>query len=45
MTCFTAECLVKQDYEPILAYYGPYSMCPELSITSLKLLQRKLGAR
>ncbi|MEZ5582537.1 MAG: glycosyltransferase family 4 protein [Candidatus Competibacteraceae bacterium] len=45
MTRFVAECLKTQDYQPVLAYYEPYSMTPDLSVPSFKLLRTRIGTR
>ena len=45
MTRFIAECLIEKGYEPVLAYYEPYSITPELSVPSIRLMQRTIGTR
>lgn len=45
MTQFVAECLDERGFEPVLAYYEPYSKSPDLSVPSFKLLQRSTGTR
>lgn len=45
MTGFIANCLVERGYEPVIAYYEPYSLSPELSVPSFSLLRRRIGSR
>ena len=45
MIDFVVDCLVKRGFEPVLAYYEPYSMTPELSVPSYRLLQRSIGSK
>jgi glycosyltransferase involved in cell wall biosynthesis len=45
MARFVAECLKEKGYQPVLAYYEPYRMAPELSVPSYRLLRRRLGTR
>lgn len=42
---FVTSTLVKQGYEPVLAYYEPYRFAPELSVPSYRLGQRRPKAR
>ena len=35
----------ERDYEPVLAYYEPYSIAPELSVPSIRLMQRTIGTK
>lgn len=45
MARFAVQCLADRGYEPVLAYYAPYSAYPALSVPSFKLLQRGVGAQ
>jgi hypothetical protein len=45
MTRFVAEALEARGYDPVLAYYEPHSVSPELSVPSFRLLQRRVGRR
>jgi glycosyltransferase involved in cell wall biosynthesis len=45
MVRFLAECLKERDYVPLLAYYEPYSITPEFSVPSTRLMQRTIGTR
>lgn len=36
--------LRNREYEPVLAFYEPYSLSPHLSVPSFKLMQRKVGS-
>src|SRR5262245_31952369 len=38
---FIASALRGRGYEPVLAHYEPYSLSPELSVPSFRLLQRR----
>jgi hypothetical protein len=39
---FIIDTLRRQGYEPVLAYYEPYSLSPHLSVPSFRLLQRRV---
>ena len=41
MTRFLTRTLRAQDYEPVLAHYEPYSWSPQMSVPTLRLLQRR----
>jgi len=41
---FVVETLRRRGYEPVLAYYEPYSLSPHLSVPSFRLLQRRAGS-
>ena len=41
---FISRTLRSRGYEPILAYYEPYSLSPHLSVPSFRLLQRRAGS-
>jgi glycosyltransferase involved in cell wall biosynthesis len=41
MTRFLAETLRAQGYVPVLAHYEPYSMSPQMSVPTFRLLQRR----
>ncbi len=43
MTRCITQMLSEKDYEPVLAYYEPYSVTPELSVPSFRLFQRRPG--
>lgn len=45
MTRFVADCLQERGFDPVLAYYQPYSLSPELSVPSFRLFQRTIGSR
>ncbi len=45
MTKFIAKLLKKQGFEPVLAYYEPYSISPKLSVPSYALLRRGIGSK
>ena len=45
MTRFVARTLAERGYRPILGYYEPYSVDPTLSVPSLRLGLRTVGAR
>jgi glycosyltransferase involved in cell wall biosynthesis len=45
MTDFIVRCIKKRGFEPVLAYYEPYSISPNLSVPSFKLLQRTVGSK
>ncbi len=44
MTRFVARTLRGGGYEPVLAHYEPYSVSPQLSVPSFRLLQRRPGS-
>ncbi len=43
MTGFVVKTLRALGLEPVIAYYQPYSLSPELSLPSFRLLQRTVG--
>jgi len=45
MARFLIESLIEKGYEPVFAYYEPYSISPELSVPSLRLMQRTIGTK
>ncbi len=45
MTRFITDTLQSRGWTPVLAHYEPYSMTPELSVPSFRLLQKKPGKR
>jgi glycosyltransferase involved in cell wall biosynthesis len=45
MTNFVVNTLAARGMEPVIAYYAPYSVMPELSVPSFKLFQRRAGYR
>ena len=45
MTEFIARCLVNRGYEPVVAYYEPYSLTPELSVPCYALLRRSVRSK
>ncbi|MCP5424679.1 MAG: glycosyltransferase family 4 protein [Gammaproteobacteria bacterium] len=45
MTRFVIDCLEERGYRPVLGYYQPYSMTPELSVPSFQLLRKRMGFR
>jgi asparagine synthase (glutamine-hydrolysing) len=45
MTSFVVNTLVSRGMEPVIAYYAPYSVMPELSVPSFRLFQRRAGRR
>jgi len=45
MTSFVVDTLAACGMEPVIAYYAPYSLMPELSVPSFRLLQRRAGYR
>lgn len=45
MACFISNLLEERGLTPVLAYYEPYSLSPELSVPGFRLLQRRVGSR
>ncbi|MBG9389075.1 asparagine synthase (glutamine-hydrolyzing) [Caenimonas aquaedulcis] len=45
MTSFVIRHLAARGLEPVLAHYAPYSVVPQLSVPSFRLLQRRAGGR
>lgn len=45
MASFVTQCLSERGFDPVVAYYEPYSKSPELSVPSFRLFQRTLGRR
>lgn len=45
MTSFIVRCLKERGLEPVIAYYSPYSLTPELSVPSFRLLRSTIGSR
>jgi asparagine synthase (glutamine-hydrolysing) len=45
MTSFVIHELAARGMEPVIAHYAPYSIVPELSVPSFRLLQRDIGWR
>lgn len=43
MQTFVADCLSREGYQPVLAYYLPYSIAPDLSVPVFRLLGRQAG--
>ncbi len=44
MASFAADCLAEAGYQPVIAYYEPYSVSPGLSVPFFKLFQDNIGA-
>jgi glycosyltransferase involved in cell wall biosynthesis len=44
MTRFVAQTLASDGYQPVLAYYEPYSRTPGLSVPGFRLLTGKVGS-
>src|SRR5262245_19598352 len=42
---FIVRALRTRGYEPVLAHYEPYSVCPKLSVPSFRLLQRRVRSQ
>ncbi len=45
MASFVAGTLASEGYEPVVAYYQPYSLSPELSVPGHRLFRRRVGTR
>lgn len=45
MLSFVLKCLEDRGYEPVLAFYEPYGMTPDLSVPSYKIGRRRPGAQ
>lgn len=45
MAEFAIGCLVERGYQPIVAYYQPYSVEPNLSVPVVRLLRGSVGTR
>ncbi len=45
MTSFVVRNLEARGLEPVLVHYAPYSLMPDLSVPSFRLLQRRIGRR
>jgi glycosyltransferase involved in cell wall biosynthesis len=45
MNQFISKCLDERGLIPVLAYYEPYGLAPELSVPSFKLFQRKINIK
>ena len=45
MTSFVVRNLTALGLEPVIAHYAPYSVVPDLSVPSFKLLQRAAKSR
>jgi glycosyltransferase involved in cell wall biosynthesis len=44
MARFIAQTLRRRGYEPVVAHYEPYSLSPQLSVPSFRLLQQQAGS-
>lgn len=43
MVRFATDCLIEGGYAPVIAYYQPYSVSPQLSVPFFKLFRRNIG--